>query len=333
MQLIPNYCQHPDYWNPGIHLLYVGDRYRLDPYREAIRQVVRPGMVVADIGTGSGPLARFAAEAGASRVYGVEQHREILRYAERFNQTEGIDNVIRLVHGDSRSVSLDERVDVIVAELIASLGNDEAMSDILEDARKRFLKPGGTIIPSRVEVFISPVNAPEAHAEIPSVYEDDVIVGPRKGFPPFATYYQFFGLPAERLLSAERLLDSIDLMRHSPLAYDRQLHFDCGGEGAFSGFAGWFKAALTDRVTLDTSPRAPQTCWGQAFFAVREQVPVQKGDTIELTFSAEVPHGSDRPFYRWEGAVARGARTLSRFSESSSASHIHSGTAKVVSAR
>jgi hypothetical protein len=130
MRLVPNYCQHPDYWNPGIHLLYVGDRYRLDPYREAIRQVVRPGMIVADIGTGSGPLARFAAEAGASRVYGIEQYREILRYAERFNQTEGLDHVIEPVHGDSRSVSLNERVDVIVAELIASLGNDEAMSDI-----------------------------------------------------------------------------------------------------------------------------------------------------------------------------------------------------------
>jgi protein arginine N-methyltransferase 1 len=333
MQLIPNYCQHPDYWNPGIHLLYVGDRYRLDPYLEAIRQVVRPGMVVADIGTGSGPLARFAAGAGASRVYGIEQYREILRYAERFNQTEGIGHVIELVHGDSRSISLEQPVDVIVAELIASLGNDEAMSGILEDARERFLKPGGTIIPSRVEVFMSPVSAPEAHAEIPSVYEDDLIVEPRKGFSPFGIYYQIFGLPPERLLAAERLLDTIDLMHHTPLSYERQLRFNCRDKGTFSGFAGWFKAALTDHVMLDTSPQAPQTCWGQAFFAVREQLAVQKGDTIELTFSAEVPHGSDRPFYRWGGVVKRGDRKVGGFSESSAASHMLCGVAKVANAR
>lgn len=333
MRLIPNYCQHPYYWDPSLHLLYVGDRQRLDPFHEAIRQVVRPGMVVADIGTGSGPLARFAAHAGAARVYGIDQYREILRYAERFNQTEGIDHVITLVHGDSRKVPLDERVDVIVAELIASLGNDEAMSDILEDARERFLKPGGTIIPSRVEVFMSPVNAPEAHAEIPSVYEDDVIVEPRKGFLPFGIYYQVFGLPPERLLAAERLLDSIDLMHHTPLAYERQLHFNCGGEGTFSGFAGWFNATLTDHVTLDTSPWAPQTCWGQAFFAVRQQVSVQKADTIELTFSAEVPNGSDRPFYRWQGVVKRGVRLLARFNERSAAPQMHPVAAKVIRAR
>jgi hypothetical protein len=84
---------------------------------------------------------------------------------------------------------------------------------------------------------------------------------------------------------------------------------------------------------LDTSPWAPQTCWGQAFFAVREQVPVQKHDTIELTFSAEVPHGSDRPFYRWEGTVTRGAHMLARFNERSAVPQMHPVAAKVTSVR
>jgi SAM-dependent methyltransferase len=333
MRLIPNYCQHPHYWDPGIHLLYVGDRKRLDPFQEAIRQVVRPGMVVADIGTGSGPLARFAAEAGAARVYGIDRYREILRYAERFNQTEEIDHVITLVHGDSRDVSLQEPVDVIVAELIASLGNDEAMSPILEDARKRFLKPGGTIIPSRVEIFVCPVDAPEAHAEIPSVYRDDLIVKPQQGFPTFGIYYQFFGLRPERLLAKERVLDSIDLMGHTPMGYQRQFSFSCATDGTFSGLAVWFKATLTDTVTLDTSPWAAQTCWGQAFFAVREQVRVQKNDAIELTFSAEVPEDSDRPFYRWEGFVRRGTDVLARFNESSEAPQVHPVATRAMSGR
>jgi protein arginine N-methyltransferase 1 len=315
MRLIPNYCQHPDYWNPGLHLLYVGDRYRLDPYERAIQEIVRSGMVVADIGTGSGPLARFAAAAGAIRVYGIEQYREILQFAERFNETERLDHIIRSVHGDSREVVLEERVDVIVAELISSLGNDEAMSDILEDARKRFLKPGGKIIPSQVDVFISPVDAPEAHAEIPTVYQNDVIVEPDRGFAPFKTYYQILGLPPERLLADEQKLDSIDLMTATKLDYERNFSFVVKDAGTFSGFVGWFKAALSANVDLDTSPRAASTCWGQAFFAIRDQIRIDHGDVIQLNFAAQVPPSSDRPFYRWEGTVRRGEQVLGDFSE------------------
>jgi type I protein arginine methyltransferase len=321
MRLIPNYCQHPHYRDPGLHLLYVADANRLEPFHGAIRKLIYPGMIVADIGTGSGPLARFAAAAGAERVYAIEQYQEILQFAERINHTEGLDRRIELIHGDSRNVSLKERVDVIVAELVASVGNDEAMSDILEDARCRFLKPGGKIIPSSVDVFICPVNAPEAHRGIPGVYRNDIIVSPSQGFLPFRTYYQILGLPAERLLADVRLLDSINLKGHTELSYDRELSFVCVKEGAFSGFAAWFKATLAENIFLDTSPWAPPTCWGQALFALRHQGHVCKGDVIELTFSACVPAGSDRPFYRWKGNIRRDKGMICNFDEMSEPSN------------
>jgi type I protein arginine methyltransferase len=317
MILIPNYCQHPYYWDPGLHLLYVGDWQRLNPFREAIGEIVRPGMVVADIGTGSGPLARFAAHAGATKVYGVEQHQEILWFAGRLNRTERLDHAIDLVLGDSRKVALPERVDVIVAELIGALGNDEAMSGILEDARHRFLKPTGTIIPRQVEVFICPISAPEAHAQIATVYHGDRIVAPAAAFAPFDVYYAILDLPFERLLSREQILDSINLMGHTELSYERSLIFACEREGTFSGFAVWFKAALTCSVVLDTSPAAETTCWGQAFFPVREQVAVRRSDVIEVAFSAIVPSGSDRPFYRWRGSVKRELQALCTFKQAS----------------
>jgi len=322
MRLIPNYCQHPYYRLAGLHLLYVSDHNRLNPFHEAINQVVRPGMLVADVGTGTGPLARFAAAAGAAKVFAIEQHAEILPYAARLNQTEGFDHVIDLVQGDSRDVALNERVDVIVAELIASLGNDEAMSNILEDARERFLKPDGTIIPRGVEVFMSAISVPEMHARVPFVYRNDVIVNQRQAYAPFSTYYQILGLPPERLLTNVEKIDSIDLMAHTPMNYERTLAFTCDTHGIFSGFAGWFKAALTETTELDTSPWATTTCWGQAFFAVRNQVAVQKGDIIELTFSARVPTGSDRPFYQWQGSARSESRTLLRFDETNESSQI-----------
>lgn len=315
MILIPHYSQHPYYWDPGLHLLYVGDERRLAPFRAAVREVVREGMVVADIGTGTGPLARYAAEAGSRKVYAIEQHAEILRFAERFNRTEGVQDVIELIRGDARRVDLGEKVDVIVSELIGGVGNDEAMSAILEDSRTRFLKPGGTMIPRSVDVFVCPIEARLAHAQVPSVYNDDPIVGSHRGFAPFSTYYQILGLPPKSLVAKPALLDAIDLLQRTALEYERDFSFLCTVESTISGFAVWFRAALSDSVVLDTSPWAPPTCWGQAFFPIRDPLKVEAGDTIELTFRAAVPPGSDRPLYRWHGRATRRGITLGNFEQ------------------
>ncbi len=85
--------------------------------------------------------------------------------------------------------------------------------------------------------------------------------------------------------------------------------------GTFSGFGAWFKAQLSENIVLDTAPWAPSTCWGQAYFAVRDQVDVSKGDLVHLSFSAVVPEGRDRPCYVWAGRVARGPQTVSSFEE------------------
>ena len=61
------------YQDLGFHRMLIADRVRSDAYQRAIRALVREGDVVLDIGTGSGLLAMFACQAGASRVYAVER--------------------------------------------------------------------------------------------------------------------------------------------------------------------------------------------------------------------------------------------------------------------
>jgi protein arginine N-methyltransferase 1 len=316
MKLIPHYSQHPYYTDPKLHLLYLGDDIRVSTFKKSIREVVKPGMIVADIGTGTGILARFAVKAGARRVYAIEQHRNILELALRVNQESSINGCLELVEGDSRTVNLPERVDVIVAELIGGLGNDEAMSNILEDARNRFLKPGGIMIPTRVKVFICPISVPEAHCQIDSVYDDDLIVPKDKVRSPFKAYYEILNIPPNALLSGHQLLDSIDLLGHTPITFNRTFSFEIQNGGIMSGFIVWFRADLTGSVLLDTSPWSPCTCWGQSFFPIRNQAKVKRGDIVELIFSAVVPKTKDRPFYIWEGFVKRNDTQTATFYES-----------------
>jgi len=136
----------------SIHIAMLHDRRRTQAFVEAIRQVVRPGDVVADLGTGTGVLAVAAAQAGARKVYAIEAGAVGRKAAVLFEEN-GLAGRIVLVPGWSTQISLPEPVDVLVGEL---LGNDPFGEDILNvfrDGVRRLLKPGGKVLPARIELW------------------------------------------------------------------------------------------------------------------------------------------------------------------------------------
>ena len=85
--------------------------------------------VVLDIGTGPACLlALLAARAGARRVYAVEANAHAAERARASVLAAGYESVIVVLSGYSTAITLPEKADLLVAELVGSIASSEGLA-------------------------------------------------------------------------------------------------------------------------------------------------------------------------------------------------------------
>lgn len=133
------------------HYRMLADTLRVDAYRQAIQQVVQPGCHAIEIGTGTGILSIFAAQAGA-RVTSIERF-SVLNLARAIAEESSVGDRIQFIRGRSDLVTLKEAGDVLITELVGNRILNEGLLEVTLDARRRLLKPNAQLIPQRIEIL------------------------------------------------------------------------------------------------------------------------------------------------------------------------------------
>ena len=312
-------------WGDDFHQLMLGDELRMRAYRLAVREVVRPGDVVVDLGTGTGVLARWAIEAGAARAYGIERDPRLLDQAVVAAGAAGMGDRFVPLAGLSFTVELPERADVLVSEVLGNLVDNEGSTAILADARRRFLRRGGRQVPGRVERYLVPVEAPRAHAQVGSRTTGGGEGGGRPS--PFDGYYDVV-LPRAGYLASPRC-DRAFLPGDEGTDYRTELVFAVQRPGELTGFKGWFVADLSPTVALDISgdridggaaTRTTSDSWRHAYLPIERPIAVESHDRVALRFERRAGAAADGPFahsYAWSGAVRRGDAIAGTFRQRS----------------
>lgn len=276
---IPNLYEFPSIHN---NMLY--DENRVNRYRDAIFRTVKEGDVVLDVGTGTGILSFLCLQAGAKRVHAVDRS-PVIRWAQELAESNGFSDRIVFHPKDSREVEIDEKVDVIVSELIGHMAFEEGMVESITHAKEKFLKPGGLLIPQAVTLFAAPVWERVVYRECIDGWKpingiDYSVMRAKAVQTSYVTRVAESDIMAEQqpVFSVDFSLDNLSRESHSSRT------FAVRRDGEVNGVAFWFQSALTETVQLSSGPWS-KTHWKQCFSPFPAPLAVSAGELLEMNFT------------------------------------------------
>jgi len=269
------------------------DTARVSAYRDAIKEVIKPGAVVADLGSGTGLLTFMCLQQGAARVHAIERS-DVISCAQELAHRNGFESKITFHKCDARDVVLTERVDVIVSELMGHLAFEEGMAETISAAKEKILKPHGVSIPSSVVLRSSLVSQREIFQNCIDIWRDVEGVD----FSPirqkalncaYVTDISFKDLLSEpQTLCEWNFSTGVDDIA-------KKVRFQPWRDGEANGVALWFDAALTSSIRLSSGPWS-KTHWQQCFIPFSKPLQLAAGNSIEIEISIGFQRRQGVPF-------------------------------------
>lgn len=291
------------------------DHNRMKAYHGAImsNKHLFDGKVVLDVGTGSGVLAIWSAQAGARKVFAVE-YTDMAIHARKLVEANGLSDVVEVIQSSVEDLQLPCQVDIIVSEWMGYILLRESMLDSVIRARDHWLVPGGCMFPSHATMYFSAISYEDDREQKSNEYASSM--RDWRGFseqmqsmynvdmsvltPPFKKeqqdYYIYSGLwtelHSEHVIGQPAVIKQLDLHTCTlvdakgvdPVPFTLNMPFPA----TVSGFAGWFTVhfngstenPVTKRVILSTGPEAGNTHWGQQVFYLKDAIDTSSGQAI-----------------------------------------------------
>jgi type I protein arginine methyltransferase len=252
--------------------------------------------VILDVGTGSGVLSIWAAQAGAAKVYAIE-YTDMAHHARKLVEANGVSHIVEVIQTSAEDLELPCKVDIIISEWMGYFLLRESMCDSVIRARNKWLKPDGAMFPSHATMYFSCLSNEEDREhkssefcqsmnewnsfsrEMKEYYNMDMTALEANFIKEQEDYYIYSSLWTElqshHILGDPVVIKRLDLntctiedvlgVSETPINMEIPFPARC------SGFAGWFTvdfvgstaSPVTRRVTLSTGPEVGYTHWGQ----------------------------------------------------------------------
>jgi len=297
----------------GAYGLMLADRVRVDAYAQALRKTVREGSVVVEIGTGPGVFAVLACQLGAGRVYAIEPS-EVIQVAREVAVANDCANKIEFFEEFSTRVTLPTRADVILSDLRGVLPLLQRHIPAIVDARRRFLAPGGSLIPRMDTLWAAIVEAPKSYEKIVDPWDQNPFgqdLSPARRL--IVNNSRKVRVGPNQLLTVHRLWATLDYSSVEDPDVRGNLDWRVERAGIGHGILVWFDADLAESIGISNAPSAPKTIYSSFFLPWTQPVSLAAGQAVGVNLEAKLVENDY--VWRWTTRI----KPL----EGSGAPHIH----------
>jgi type I protein arginine methyltransferase len=279
------------------------DEVRMRAYSRALQLAVRRDSVVIDIGAGTGILSLLACRYGARKVYSIEPSSaiEVARESARAN---GFADRVECICALSTETTLREKADVIVSDLRGALPLFGRHLPSIIDARRRFLAPGGKLIPQRDLLWAAVVEAPADYDRLTSRWVRQYFGLNMDAASQIATNrWKKVRIKADQLLSRPYCWSTMDYVTVASSNVSAEAKLPITRSGTAHGFAIWFDSVLDDGIEFSNAPGQPELIYGSGFFPWSSPVKLEREDTVCMNVGANLI--SSDYVWSWETRIYR----------------------------
>lgn len=270
------------------HRTMLLDKPRNAAFYAALQKLIVPGKsVVADIGSGTGLLAFLARQLGAKDCY-LFEYTDALKLSQILAKKNRISRC-HFIHEHSTRYAGDLEADIIVSETLGNFAYEENIIETIEDA-KRFLKPGGVIVPQMIDQFVAPVTSERFYGEL-CAWDDvgfELDFAAAKAMSMNNLYVRTM-VPSDFAaegLAAQRW-DRVDFRRNNSSERKGSVNWTAKEPATIYGLGLWWRCELVPGVELSTSPHANLTHWEQLYAPVATPITLQAGDKLSVALQSD----------------------------------------------
>jgi type III protein arginine methyltransferase len=240
----------------GWYFPMVHDGVRHSAMEMALRQLIRPGCRVLEIGTGTGLFAMMAVRAGAAEVLTCESNPAVAAAATEIIACNGLADRVRVIAKSSADlevgIDLAEPADVLIWDTLGSNMIGYGALPVIEHAIRQLMRPGALAIPARGTVRIALAEDRKAHLRQMNIIEGfDLSSFNRLAAPRYA-----ISIGDERLVlrGEPRDLFHFDFQSGGPFPEAQASVSLPASGGLVNGIAQWLRFELGDDVCYENLP-------------------------------------------------------------------------------
>ncbi len=291
------------------HRLLINDFKCQDTFEKLISETVKPGDVVLDLGTGSGIHSLFAARAGARHVYAVDADG-VLEFAKQTAAQNGLSDKITFIQTHFKNLELPEKVDVI----ISNVGFLVSLNEIAPVAKK-FLKPGGRMIPDQLEISLGPV-------EVADFYENHIQNWQYQKYgldfshlkQMAVNHPQYLHLQPEAYVAPAQSAPKISVAPDSSEVFNWKFEYVAQKDSVMHGLGGFYSFLSGGKEYLSTRPpfQLDNQIWNNFLLPISQPVSLKAGDVVTAQVNMIRDTYEQRPVWSW--SIQVGEKDLGTYS-------------------